>query len=159
MYFKDYLEKYRDKKINIFIDMDGVVADYDVISYNNHKSESNVYLDKRPIKTSINILEEISKMNNVTLNILSVSRKDNQIDGKKKWLRMNMSFIKEENIIIIPRESNGFKASHILKKEFLEKNTSKEFINFVIDDSHLVLDAICDLNIGIIPLHITSILD
>lgn len=159
MYFKDYLEKYKDKKINIFIDMDGVVADYDVISYNNHKNEANVYLDKRPIKTSINILEEVSKMNNVTLNILSVSRNDNQIEGKKKWLKMNMSFINEERINIIPRESNGFKSSHILKKEFLEKNISKDSINIVIDDSHLVLDTICDLNIGIIPLHITSILD
>ena len=142
MYFKDYLEKYKDKKINIFIDMDGVVADYDVISYNNHK-----------------ILEEISKMNNVTLIILSVSRNDNQIEGKKKWLKMNMSFINEERINIIPRESNGFKSSHVLKKEFLEKNISKDSINIVIDDSHLVLDTICDLNIGIIPLHITSILD
>ena len=30
MYLKEYLEKIGDKKIKIYVDMDGVIADYDV---------------------------------------------------------------------------------------------------------------------------------
>lgn len=159
MYFKDYLGKYNNKHIDIYIDMDGVIADYDVINYEKNKEEANVYLYKRPVNTVIKILEEISHLENVSLFILSVSRKDNQIDGKVKWLDKNMSYIKKEHINIIPREGNGFKAAHDLKKEFLKSNINKENINIMIDDSHKVLDAIYELDLDIIPLHITSILD
>ncbi len=157
-YFYNYLEKFNNQIIDIYIDMDGVVADYDVIEYEKHKAEKDVYLNKRPIKTSINIIKEISTLSNVTLHILSVSKRDFQIEGKQIWLKQNMPFIKKENINIISRESNNNKPSHILKKEFLEKNINKEHINIMIDDSHVVLDTLKLLN-NIIPLHITSILD
>ena len=30
MYLKEFLDKYKDKKIKLYVDMDGVIADYDV---------------------------------------------------------------------------------------------------------------------------------
>ena len=30
MYLKDYLEKFKSKKVKLFVDMDGVIADYHV---------------------------------------------------------------------------------------------------------------------------------
>ncbi len=159
MYFYNYLKKFNDKKINIYIDMDGVVADYDVLEYKSHKEEDNVYLDKRPVMSSINILKEISTLNNVKLYILSVSRKESQIDGKKQWLSKNMNFIKKENINILPRDVNDYKSSTLLKKDFLKEHIDASCINIMIDDSHQVLDAVSSLNMEIIPLHITSIID
>ena len=159
MYFYNYIKQFNDKEINIYIDMDGVVADYDVLGYESHKEEDNVYLDKRPVMSSINILKEISTLNNVKLYILSVSRKKSQIQGKREWLSKNMNYIKEENINIIPRDENNFKSSTLLKKDFLKEHIDTSCINIMIDDSHQVLDAICSLNMNIIPLHITSIID
>ena len=158
-YFYNYLKKFENKEIHIYIDMDGVVADYDVLSYEDHKNEPDVYLTKRPVRSSIDTLKEVSSLSNVKLYILSVSRRNDQVAGKLLWLKQNMDFIKEENINIIPREGNNFKSAHELKKEFLNNNVDTSKINIIIDDSHLVLDAVYELNIGIIPLHITSILD
>ena len=95
-------------KINIFIDMDGVVADYDMIDHKIHGTEEDVYLNKRPIKTVIKIIEKLSTIENVELHIFSVTRYNNQIGGKIKWLDKNMPFIKRGNIIILSREDNNF---------------------------------------------------
>ena len=70
-----------------------------------------------------------------------------------------MPFIKEENINIISRESNNMKPSTELKKNFVKEKINNNQINIIIDDSHQVLDALCSLNMNIIPMHITSILD
>ena len=158
-YFYNYIKNLGDKEINIYVDMDGVVADYDVIGYEERKNNKDIYLSKRPVMTTINVLKEIATLNNVNIYILSVARNNNQIDGKLLWIDENMNFIKKENINILPREKYGFKKAHELKKDFLKDNTNNNSINIMIDDSHQVLDAILSLNMNIIPLHITSILD
>ena len=63
MFFLEEIKKVKDNysnKIAIFVDMDGVIADY---RFGEGKNiEYNVpgtYLNKRPIKTAINILNEV----------------------------------------------------------------------------------------------------
>lgn len=159
MYFKDYLEKFKNKKINIYIDMDGVVADYDVVNFKNEKEKDDAYLNKRPIMSSINVLKEISTMNNITMYILSCTKKDSQKEGKVIWLSKYMNFIKKENINLFSREEKDYLKSALIKKEFLESHYNKDEINIIIDDSHDVLKEIEHSGLGIIPLHISSILD
>lgn len=65
MYFLREIEKIklkkRKKKITIFVDMDGVIADYRFGEGLKIKSnESGVYLNKRPIKTTIENLRRLS---------------------------------------------------------------------------------------------------
>ncbi len=147
-------------KINIFVDMDGVVADYDMIDHKIHGTEEDVYLNKRPIKTVIKILEKISTLENVTLYIFSVTKLNNQIGGKIKWLDKYMPFIKRGNIIIISREDNNFDEASIIKSKYYKNNPiDTNAVNIHIDDSHNVLKAIDKLDKEIIPLHISSILD
>ena len=68
MYFEEYLNKI-DNNIKLFIDMDGVVADYDFgKAYDYHK--------KRPLFDNIKKLEKISKKKNIELYILSVTRQN-----------------------------------------------------------------------------------
>ena len=64
MYLKEYLEKYKDKKIKLFVDMDGVIADFDV-------GNPGEYDKKRPLFDSIKKLEIVSQMPNVELYIFS----------------------------------------------------------------------------------------
>lgn len=159
MHFYNYVKNLSQRKIRIYIDMDGVVADYDVLSYEEHKTEADVYLNKRPIKTIIDILEKVSTIENVELFILSVARKESQINGKLKWLEKNMPFIDKKNVNIISRDNNEYKSAVSLKKQFLIDNNDPNYITMMIDDSHQVLDIIYDLKLDIIPLHNSSILD
>ena len=158
-YFKDYLNQFNDKQINIFIDMDGVVADYDALSFKIDQEKDDAYLTKRPIYSTINILKEISGMNNITLYILSCTKKDSQKEGKVLWLSKYMNFIKKENINLISREEKENMKSCLIKSEFLKKHYDSNKINIVIDDAHDVIKEVMNLDINIIPLHISSILD
>lgn len=158
-YFVNYLNNFKDKKVNIYVDMDGVVADYDMLGFEENKDADDVYLNKRAVTTTIKVLEEVNNLNNVNLYILSVSRNENQIPGKVKWLEKNMPFITKEQINILPREGNDFKPAHELKKIFLKGNTNPDEVNIMIDDSHSVLYTLHRSDINVIPLHITSILD
>ena len=77
MYIKEVLKKY--KNIKLFIDMDGVIADYEFGNAENFDK-------KRPLFDSIKKLEEISKMTNIELYILSITRNDIGIKEKNIWL-------------------------------------------------------------------------
>ena len=140
--------------------MDGVVADYDMLDYKLHGEEKDIYLNKRPIKTVINILEKISTLENVNLYILSITRYKKQINGKKIWLKKNMPFINNNNIKIISREEKEWHDPSIIKSNYLNDNIKNEqAVNIHIDDSHVVLKEIDKLDKDITPLHISSILD
>ena len=52
-YFYEYIKEFKDKTINIYVDMDGVVADYDYMGYVNDGSNNDIYLNKRPIMSAI----------------------------------------------------------------------------------------------------------
>ena len=118
-HFKEYLKSFKDKNIIVYIDMDGVVADYDVLYFNEDQFKEDIYLHKRPVKTVINILKDVSDLKNVSLRILSCAKKNNQVEGKYTWLSKNMSFIKKENINVIARESKDYMRSFEIKSEFL----------------------------------------
>ena len=60
MYLENFLEQYNDKKVKMFVDMDGVIADFNF-------GEACDYDKKRPLFSSINKLEDISKKENVDL--------------------------------------------------------------------------------------------
>jgi len=158
-YFYNYIKDFKDKTINIYVDMDGVVADYDFMGYINDGTNNDIYLNKRPILSAIKPLEEVSKLDNVNLYILSVSRYESQVNGKLIWLEKNMNFIKKENIIILPRDTNDFKKAKVLKKEYLMDRLDNDDINIHIDDSHEVMDLLKEMNKNLIILHTTSLLD
>ena len=114
MFFKEELEKI-EGNIELYIDMDGVIADFDV---GNPKD----YDKKRPLKDSITKLEEISKMPNVNMHILSITRMSSGIEEKNNWLDKFAPFFKKENRIIISREENNFENSADLKTDYLKKH-------------------------------------
>jgi len=152
MYLKEYLNQYMGEDIKLFVDMDGVIADYDI-------GNPGSYDKKRPLFTSINKLEEISKMENVELYILSVSRMDIGVSEKNLWLDKYAPFFKEHNRVIIPRESNDYKKSDELKSEYLsslERDGSKIIF---IDDDVKVIDLVRMTNPDVILLKDTVLVD
>ena len=153
MYIKEFLEKYRDKKIKLFVDMDGVIADYNVGVPSN-------YDRKRPLYDSLKKLEEVSNMENVEMHILSVTRMNGGYEQKNYWLDKFAPFFRKENRTIISREANGFEKSSNLKSNFVKNlERTNESVIIIIDDDPLILKEIAKNNKDIILLKDTALVD
>ena len=152
MFFRDYLKQYENSKIQIFIDMDGVIADYIFVIAKDFDK-------KRPLRDSIKKLEQVAKMENVELYILSITRQTEGIKQKNFWLDNHAPFFKKENRIIISREANNMEKSSILKAEYLKGLKRDESIIIVIDDDPQNLREIKRLNEDIILLKDTVLED
>ena len=153
MYIKEFLKKYKTKNIKLFVDMDGVIADYDF-------GIPKDYDKKRPLYDNIKKIEDISKMENIELYILSVTRMTNGIEEKNTWLDKYVSFIKKENRIILSREENNFLESSILKAQYLKNiERNNNIIIIVIDDDPKVLKEINNQNKDAILLKDTALVD
>lgn len=81
MFLKEQLKQYENHKIKLFVDMDGVIADYNFGSAKDFDK-------KRPLYDSIKKLEVISKMENVELFIFSATRQTEGIE-QKNWCFRN----------------------------------------------------------------------
>jgi len=135
MYFLNKVKELLDNnKGVIFVDMDGVIADFEFLA-------PLEFRNKRPLTTNINTLKGVSSLDNVELYILSVCKKDFQIIDKNDWLDENAPFFKKENRIVISKESYPNISSSKLKAKFL-KNEIAKIENkkvMVIDDDNEVL--------------------
>ena len=152
MYFKEYLEQYKDKKIKIFVDMDGVIVDYIV-------GDAKDYDKKRPLYDSIKKLEEVSKMPNVELFIFSATRYTEGYEQKQWWLDTYAPFFKKENRIIISREANGMTESSVLKSNYLKEYKRDDSVLIVIDDDPRNLKEIKKSSEDIVLLKDTVLID
>lgn len=150
MYLLDFLKKYEDKNVKLFVDMDGVIADYDV-------GNARDYLNKRPLFDSIKKLEEVSKLANVSLYICSITRMSSGIEEKNLWLDKYASFFK--NRIIISREDNEFIDSSILKANYLKNIERDDSVFILIDDDPRVLNEVHKINSDIVLLKDTCLVD
>ena len=140
MYFLEYLKQFEDKHIKLFVDMDGVIADYVL-------GEAKDYDKKRPLFKNIKLLEEASKLPNIELYILSATRYSNGYEQKHWWLDKYAPFFKKENRIIISREDNNMEKTSVLKAEFVRDYPRDESIIMVIDDDPRnlkAMKALCD---------------
>lgn len=135
MYITDYIKQFKSKKIKIYVDMDGVIADYDV-------GKACEYDKKRPLLTNIEALRKVSKDKNVEMFILSITRMTIGRDEKNRWLDKYVDFIKVENRFIISREEHNFMPSKTLKKKFVKNIKRDESIIIVIDDDPAIIDEI-----------------
>lgn len=152
----------KNKKVDMYIDMDGTIAEYHL--YNpeeiSRKMEEE-YLKNEPLKNVIDVLEEISKINNIEMYILSLSKTKKITEKKKIWLKKYVPFIKEENWIILTKEigeysnenRNEIKGKNI---ELRQKDYDK---SIMLDDEQTVLrEAKKILNDKVEVFHVSSAL-
>ena len=152
MYIKEYLKQYENKKVKLFIDMDGVIADYDF-------GVAKDYDKKRPLYDSINKLKEINEMPNIELYVFSITRYSEGFAQKEWWLDTYAPFFKKENRIIISREENKMEESSFLKAKYLEEYKRDGSILIVIDDDPRNLKEISKLNNDVVLLKDTALID
>lgn len=152
MYLENFLEQYQDKKVKMFVDMDGVIADFNF-------GKACDYDKKRPLYSSINKLENISKKNNVDLYIFSATRMNKGYDEKQYWLDKYAPFFKKENRVIISREKHDFLESSELKADYMKNVERDGSVLIVIDDDPKNLRAIRKLNDDVVLLKDTALID
>ena len=152
MFLIEQLKQYENHKIKLFVDMDGVIADYNFGSAKDFDK-------KRPLYDSIKKLEVISKMENVELFIFSATRQTEGIEQKNWWLEKYAPFFKSENRIIISREDNNMEESAALKAQYLKNYNRDNSVIIVIDDDPKNLREIKKLNDDIILLKDSVLID
>lgn len=164
MYLLEEIKKIienNSKKIAIFVDMDGVVADYRFGEGENIKNNKpGLYLNKRPIHTTINNLKKINDEIDCEMFILSSCLFKEQAEEKDLWLTQYMPFIKKENKIFILSEN--FESRKKLKidkiREKLDSNECE--LAILIDDTHDILFlALSELKEKVIPFHVITLID
>jgi hypothetical protein len=152
MHIKEAIQNIlKDGNIDLFIDMDGVIAAY----------EFGMPLDfdkKRPLLSNINKIKEISKLEGVTLHILSCCKKDYQITLKNEWLNKYAPFFEKDKRFILSKETIKDLSSANMKKEFLEKyETTSQIV--VIDDDNQVIKTIGNNLSNVIVLQDSELID
>ena len=145
----------------IFVDMDGVVADYRFGEGDNIKSnKSGTYINKRPIFTTIRNLELINKEKNIELKIISSCLYQEQAIEKDIWLDKYVSFISKENrIYTIAKNFESRKQLKVDKiKNYIDSN--KRTLVVLIDDTHEILFlAKKQLSDLFVPMHVITLID
>jgi len=153
------------KRIGIFIDMDGVLADYDIDGYQDiHLNTPNIFLKKRPIMTTINVFKELATINNLELYIVSACLFKNQATDKSLWIDENLSFIKNGNRYFVVKEIVKYtrETKPAIKVNCIKDVMDKEGIDLgiYVDDEHLMLrQAQLDLGDKVMAFHISTLLD
>ncbi|MEG1647979.1 MAG: hypothetical protein RSB77_04910 [Bacilli bacterium] len=149
------------EKIFIFVDMDGVIADYRFGEGINIKNNvPGTYLNKRPITTAIQKLLEISKDKNIELFILSSCLYNEQAIEKDKWLDIYAPFFKKENRIYTI--ASNFENRKQLKVDKIQKilNENSFIFSVLIDDTHDILFlAQKELGKMFAPFHVITLFD
>ena len=132
MHFYQIIENLsKERKLLIFVDMDGVIASYDI-------GKPYDFDKKRPLITNINTLKRLNSLENCKLYILSICKKDYQIKEKNDWLDLNAPFFKKERRIIISKENSSITESGILKANYLNNLNTKNQIILVDDDNKVL---------------------
>ncbi len=152
MHFYNIIKELSDKaEVMLFFDMDGVISSYDA-------GKKLDFANKRPLTENINKIKKISTLNNVTLYILSICKKNFQIEEKNNWLDKNAPFFDKSNRIIISKEQHPNIDSPTLKSDFLKNlNTSSQIV--LVDDDNAVIKKVLDVTDNVIVFQDSELID
>lgn len=163
MQFVKYINSLKGK-VAVFVDMDGVIADYDNDPQFDKYSEG-FYLKKRPIKTTIEIFKKISENKNITLYLLSGHADETEaLKTKEKniWIDQNAPFFQKENRIFnSPKNisADGIRRGKAWMIEELTKNNNFDHIIQIDDDVRVIKGTNKHSQGKVTIFHVISILD
>ena len=153
MKFYDTIEKYNDKNITLYVDMDGVIAEYDIGNFD--------YNTIRPLKSNIKRIEELLKKENISIKILTVCKTDKIVEEKIDWIKKYMSFFDIDDVIFLSKEKKEYKGydSTELKSNYLKTDIDNNNINILVDDDNSIIKYIRKNNPEILVFQVSSWID
>ena len=150
------------KKVAMFIDMDGTINEYTVYSDNEIlKRMGDNYKNAEPIQEVIEALREISKIPNIDLYILSLSKSNKISKEKDIWLEKYTNFIPKNNWLILTKENGDYDAENrdqIKPLKMQEKLVEYEHVILLDDDHRILRQSKIMLENKIDVFHVTSAL-
>jgi 5'(3')-deoxyribonucleotidase len=107
------------KKIIIYCDMDGVLADFDKVpnAVARYKDEPNFFYNLEPISENVNAIKKLIAKNYL-VKILSKSPHEKADSDKRKWLEKYLPEIENENIIFARPHETKISFVDELEKSF-----------------------------------------
>lgn len=148
MKFKEFINN--NKNIDIYFDMDGVFAEYDIGNFD--------YNTIRPIKSVIKLMKELID-NNINVKILSICKNNKIVEEKYEWLEKHLPFFNKKNAIFLSKEEIPNVESNELKSNYLKNNIDKSHTNILVDDDILVIKKIVKENQDVKVFHVSSIIE
>lgn len=93
----------RTKKINIYCDMDGVLADFNAQenAVERFANEKGFFQKLAPLPNNVNALRVLNQLKNVRVFILSASPNRHADNDKKVWLKKYLPELESDQIIIM----------------------------------------------------------
>ena len=161
-----FLEENKDKKIALFSDMDGVIAqfefDYDNSIVNDH--DGSFFLNKEPINTVINFYRELKKYDNLDFYILSACSYEHQAVSKSKWLEQYAPFFEKDKQIYVVKETVKYNKDNKsdIKTQFIDnkvKECNYDYVLYFEDEYGMLRKAHKKLGNKIVCIHISNFLD
>lgn len=131
-----------NNKVAMFIDMDGTINEYTVYSDDKIlKQMGDNYCKAEPIVEVIDVLKDISKIPNIDLYILTLSKSNKISYEKDLWLAKYVGFIPKENWIILTKENGDYDSENRDQIKPLKMQEKLKEYNHVIllDDDHRIL--------------------
>ena len=129
------------QKLLVLFDMDGTIVEYganekqDIV-----ENKPNFYFEKRPLKTMLKMVKQLSKIKNVTIGILSNCYYPEQEQDKIKWLHKFTPFIDFNHIYFNVYSNLSFKKE---ERNILKANVIKTISGFdkilLIEDNHEII--------------------
>jgi 5'(3')-deoxyribonucleotidase len=104
------------KKLNVYCDMDGVLADFnaEINAVERFEKEKGFFKKLKPFQRNVIALRELIANKNVNVYILSASPNARADRDKIAWLKIYVPEMVKENIIIV---RNGVKKVDYMKTE------------------------------------------
>ncbi len=152
MKFYETIDRYVDTNINLYVDMDGVIAEYDIGNFD--------YNTIRPLKSNIKRIKDLLDKG-INVKILTICKNNKIVEEKINWMKKHMSFFDIKNIIFISKEEekyNGF-SSKELKSNYLKNHIQNDCTNIVIDDDNSIIKYLIKNNKDVIVFQISSWID
>lgn len=148
-----------NKRVAMFIDMDGTIVEYQVFEKEEIMYEKGKFFEGRPLNIIIDKLKKINKIENIDLYILTLARSNNIVEEKKQWLKKYVDFVKEENWIILNKEKGEYNKENrniIKAQKMKEKSNQYDYLVFLDDDHKILKEAKIELKDKIQVYHISS---
>ena len=152
MKFYETIKKYENKIIDLYVDMDGVIAEYDIGNFN--------YDMIRPLQSNINRIKALSD-NNINVKILTICKNNKIIDEKIKWIQKHMPFFDLNKIIFLSKENDKYRdlTSKEIKSNFLKSDINNNHVNIIIDDDNEIVKYMVKNNENVIVFQVSSWID
>ena len=150
MIFRDYIEINKDKIIDVYFDMDGVFAEYQVGNFD--------YSTIRPIKSTIKVMNDLIN-EGINVKVLSICKTNKIREDKYVWIDKYASFLDRDNLIFLSKEDNPEYKSEELKSNYLKDNVNKNHITILIDDDSRIIWKVVDNNPDVKVFHVSSIIE